>query len=60
MYVVFDTLLSVYQDAFVAMRYMQLNACNGTGDNLNVCVYNRDNLNNEETELDTQNCSKAD
>ena len=49
MYVIFDTLLSVYQDA-----------CNGTGDSLNVCVYNRDDLNNEETELDTQNCSKAD
>ena len=46
MYVIFDTLLSVYQDACVAMRYMQLNARNGTGDNLNVCVYNRDNLNN--------------
>ena len=46
MYVIFDTLLSVYQDACVAMRYMQLNACNKTDDNLNVCVYNRDNLNN--------------
>ena len=49
----------VYQDACAAMRYVQLNACNGTGDNLNVRVYNRDNINNEETELDTQNCSKA-